>query len=270
MSATGPRYRAYDQDSVPLNPSSPFFFEHVSRYWWAATLAAGKDVLDCACGKGYGTYIMSRDARSALGIDLNKASLSIAKERFRRANLEYLEQNVLELGKLGRKFDVITAFEIIEHIPPETTGRFLDALGGALAPGGILLVSTPNHDVVLKSGVAVPEFHINNFKATELRRALGERFEKVEMLGQYPRKRGLLSLLFHFDYLNLRHVIGRRLRRASALPAAQAASAQPVADVEAAYFDHKPTEADTFMFSPYHWRQAGLNVAVCSRPRRRP
>ena len=30
-------YEAYENDSVPLDPSSPFFLDHVTRYWWAAS-----------------------------------------------------------------------------------------------------------------------------------------------------------------------------------------------------------------------------------------
>lgn len=270
-------YKEYEQDSVPLNPKSPFFFEHVSRYWWAARFAKGKDVLDCACGKGYGTYILSQKANTATGVDLNKRSLETARERFSRPNLQYLEQDVLELVKLGRKFDLVTAFEVIEHIPPHTTDHFLSALAGALNPGGLLLVSTPNHDVVLKSGVSVPDFHINNFRAVELRRALNRHFQDVTMLGQYQKKSGAIGLLFHVDYFNLRHAVGGAAKRLLGRHRAFAGKSlgvlddidvgQNLPDVDASYFDKRPSQLDSFEFSRGHWRQAGLTVAICAKPK---
>ena len=169
-------YQSYEDDSLHLDTSSPFYFDHVSRYWWAKDLVQGKSVLDCACGKGYGSYILSHGAKKVTGIDLNDRSLEVARRTFgNKENVNYKSCNVLELDSLQEKFDVIIAFEIIEHIPPETTSTFLEEFKKVLNPGGIVILSTPNHDVVLKSRSLVPDFHINNFRASELKKSLDTR-----------------------------------------------------------------------------------------------
>lgn len=258
-------YREHEHDSVALDPSSPFFLDHVSRYWWAASQASGKSVLDCACGKGYGSFILSQRALSVLGVDLNRASLEAARAAFVRPNLEFREQDATRLDQLGRRFEVITAFEMIEHLPTELTDAFLSSVARALEPGGIFLVSTPNHDVVLKSGSHVPEFHINNFRASELREALRKHFGKVEMLGQFRERRGLSGLIFDWDYFNLRHALGQGLKGLFVRPG-PGAPPDPVTNEKrslTSWYERPYPGVELYRFSPRHWRQAGLTVAAC-------
>lgn len=257
-------YRAYEEDSAPLDPASPFFLDHVSRYWWAAEQSSGKDVLDCACGKGYGSYIVASKAKTALGIDLNERSLELARRTFERPNLGYRSQDIFALAELGRSFDIVIAFEVIEHIDPKDTDRFLSGIRKVLRPGGALLLSTPNHDVVTKSGSFVPDFHINNFTPSELRKALLRTFDEVTMLGQFRARRGLARIAFDLDFWNLRHVLrpkGRILSDTDSATTASLPSART--SNNAGLFESPYPGVSKYRFSPRHWRQAGLTVAVC-------
>lgn len=256
-------YQAHVGDSLDLDPASPFFWPHVSRYWWASEQAKGARVLDCACGKGYGSYVLSHTAKEVVGVDLNDQSLAVARKEF--PDIPFVQQSIFQLGELGRRFDLIVAFEVIEHIRPEATDEFLQSLAAALAPGGQVLISTPNHEVVTKSGAAVPDFHINNFRARELRRALAAHFQGVEMLGQFRQRGRLNQFLFDHDYLNLRHMLPKR-RAAAETPTPAFTPAEPARDARP-FLDHYPEEAGVYRFSPGHWRQAGMTVARCRWPR---
>ncbi len=258
-------YQAFEFDSLDLDPNSPFFWDHVSRYWWASALVKGKSVLDCACGKGYGSYILSHGARAVHGIDLNERSLETARTAFRKSNLFFRSFDVLKIGEFDQPLDCVVAFEVIEHLPPETTDRFLAGIAAKLAPGGVLLLSTPNHDVVTKSGVSVPEFHINNFTARELKTRLDKHFGSVEMLGQFRRRPWAENLVFSLDLWNFRHLLRRPARTQSTQhsPAPQRGTLEEVSH----YLDSYPDQALEYRFSPKHWRQAGLTVAVCRRPK---
>lgn len=266
-------YKTYRGDSLDLDAQSPFFWDHVVRYWWAADQAHQLSVLDCATGKGYGAFIMSHTAKKVIGIDLNPHSIEVAKTSFSsQDNLTFKLQDILKLEELEEKFDLITAFEVIEHLPPELTDRFIASLANALKPNGKLLLSTPNHDVVMKSYVHLPSFHINNFQPNELKKALSKHFNHVEMLGQYKERYGIQKIIFNFDYLNLRHVIKNLFKPRPKHNPDHPDESEDSHDViqgqklRAESFSIKPTkEIQSYRFSAQHYRQAGLTVARCSR-----
>lgn len=267
-------YTAYKGDSLELNKGSSFFWDHVTRYWWAAKQAKNLEVLDCACGKGYGVFILSQNSQFVTGVDLNENSLKIAKKSFQEFNpeekVQFLKNDVFKLQELNKSFDLITAFEVIEHIPPERTDEFLVSLKNVLKPGGVLLISTPNHDVVLKSLVSVPGFHINNFKPTDLKNTLTRHFRHVEMLGQFKKRKFLNHILFSIDFLNLRHSLKNWFM--PSVPTAPNTSLEMGEEIDESPVEGSLLSANDFSkfpedqfnsyrFSSNHWRQAGLTIA---------
>lgn len=263
-------YQTYEFDSLDLNPDSPFFWDHLSRYWWVSNFLAGKTVLDCACGKGYGSYVLAQQAKFVYGIDLNENSLSLARENFgSRKNLSFSAFDVTKIDTFSQPLDAVVAFEVIEHIPPASTTDFLQGIRQKLGENGILYLSTPNHDVVEKSGVYVPDFHINNFRPHELHQTLSKHFQSVTMLGQFTPKPAWQQILFDFDYWNLRHRLPKKsiataqnFSSASPPPQKQTAKTTPGVQSWKHLLERYPAEAKAYRFSPKHWRQAGLTVAI--------
>lgn len=266
-------YRAYESDSLELNPSSPFFWDHLSRYWWVSSLVAGQTVLDCACGKGYGTYVLSQRAKFSYGIDLNPKSLEIAARNFGgKKNLSFSSWDVTKISSLPQPIDAVVAFEVIEHLPPKLTHDFLEGIQRKLSSHGTLYLSTPNHDVVLKSGMSVPDFHINNFRSKELKTLLEKYFRSVEMLGQFQARSPLQQVVFDFDYWNLRHLAkyGRLAKECllglgsknSSVLSETAQEDAPSPESWRHLLETYPQEAKNYRFSPRHWRQSGLTVAI--------
>ncbi|EQC51765.1 bifunctional 2-polyprenyl-6-hydroxyphenol methylase/3-demethylubiquinol 3-O-methyltransferase UbiG [Bacteriovorax sp. DB6_IX] len=268
-------YKSYEGDSLELNPKSPFFLDHVSRYWWASNRLKGKKVLDCASGKGYGSYILSKNASSVLGVDLNENSLELARAVFGHSeNLDFKKFNVMKLAEMDIKFDAITAFEVIEHLDPQETDEFLQSLGSALSESGELILSTPNHDVVLKSRSDIPSFHINNFRASELKKALEKHFDEVVMIGQYRRRGWLYNSIFGLDFFNLRHSLKNFFKAPSQtvevsddenMDRDEYMANNPL---DKTHFERPPQEFHEYSFSSSHWRQAGLTVCLCRRPKK--
>lgn len=281
---TAMEYRAYESDSLELNPSSPFFWDHLSRYWWVSSLVSGQTVLDCACGKGYGTYVLSHQAKFSYGIDLNQKSLEIAAKNFgKKENLSFSSWDVTKISSLPQPIDAVVAFEVIEHLPPPLTHNFLEGIQKKLSSHGTLYLSTPNHDVVLKSGMSVPEFHINNFRSYELKSLLEKYFRNVEMLGQFQPRSPFQQMVFDLDFWNLRHLTkyGRLAKEALVglgskdLGAKDSVSLSTAASVPDTHRTNAPSpeswrhllevypeEAKNYRFSPRHWRQSGLTVAI--------
>ncbi|MBC7396388.1 MAG: class I SAM-dependent methyltransferase, partial [Bdellovibrionales bacterium] len=256
-------YKIYPDDSVPLDQNSHFILDHLSRYQWSQQLVKGARVLDCACGKGYGSYLVSLCAKEVIRADLNDESLAIARTQFKRSNLTFEKVDVLKLTDTFAlaEFDVVIAFEIIEHIPVETTALFLSQISKILKPGGVLLLSTPNHDVVTKSKVQVPDFHINNFKPTELRAALSPSFREVTLIGQFRLRSFFNHLLFSADFFNVRHWLRGLFpaKRASSELNLPVAAVKPI---DSDFLDAFSKKDTGYRFTTRSWRQAGLTLAL--------
>ena len=120
-------YKDYQADSVQPTTDSLFFLDHISRYYYAQKLVGpGCDVLDVACGKGYGSAILSQSAKTVTGIDLNEKSLEIAANNYQAENTTFKKHDALQCSELNQQYDLITAFEVIEHIHPRAN-RFISS-----------------------------------------------------------------------------------------------------------------------------------------------
>ncbi len=145
--------------------------DHLARYRWACRFSEGRAVLDVGCGTGYGLSMLMENARSAVGVDKFDQSHPNAVVCDLR---EFLPQE---------KFELITCFELIEHI--EDAQDLLQRMRGWLVPGGTLLISTPNRQVTAPDGVVNNPFHVDEWtqeQFTAMLEKAGWRIE--EFLGQ--------------------------------------------------------------------------------------
>lgn len=85
---------------------------HVRRYEFAAERVSG-DVLDAACGCGYGSRMLMDAGCNVVGIDIDQKTIEYAKKNY--AGPEYIVCNVESDLTLGY-FDWVVSFETIEHI----------------------------------------------------------------------------------------------------------------------------------------------------------
>ncbi len=158
--------------------------EHRSRYAFARQFATGKRVLDAGCGTGYGAAELTSTAREVLGIDNAQEAIDYARGNFVHDNLRFESGSCDALPVANASFDLITAFEVIEHLPEWR--RFVREARRALAPEGVFLVSTPNKLYYGESRrEAGPNpFHVHEFEFAEFRDALAEVFPRLALLAQ--------------------------------------------------------------------------------------
>lgn len=163
---------------------------HYARYDFASDYVAGKDVLDIACGVGYGTAALARaGARSVEGVDIRSENIDYAREKYSAENLSFKCGDVTSYGETA-SYDVIVCFETIEHIPCFYAA--LENFRRILRNGGVLLVSSPNR--LLSSPRArwvtdPPEnkFHVREFTESELLlllEAVGFQVSQSDIFGQ--------------------------------------------------------------------------------------
>ncbi|HWX09975.1 MAG TPA: methyltransferase domain-containing protein, partial [Gaiellaceae bacterium] len=190
------------------------FAWHRARYAFALSYVDGKRVLDVGSGEGYGAALLAEHARDVVAVDYSPAAVEHARATYPRSNLAFRVFEATALPDDLASFDVVTCFEVIEHIVDAK--ELVRNLRGALRPGGILLLSTPNRlvDVAFErvSGRDAYEYHVNVLSPRELRGLVRPEFADVVLYGQSVRGGTLHSVLKAVDVLNLRHHLVRSSR----------------------------------------------------------
>ena len=139
-----------------------------TRYGWAAEQAAGKDVLEVACGAGLGLGWLAKRARRVEAGDIDQENCRIARETYRgQANIRVERMDALDLPFADGAFDVVLSFEALYYLPDVL--RFLAEARRVLRPGGRLLIATVNSEW---GGFHASPFHTRYWAAAELVAAL--------------------------------------------------------------------------------------------------
>ena len=102
---------------------------------------AGKTALDVGCGAGLLAEPLARLGANVTAIDPAAELIAAARDHAAGQGLE-IDYCVSAAENVAGTFDLITAMEVIEHTADPQ--QFLQDLARRLAPGGLLILSTPN------------------------------------------------------------------------------------------------------------------------------
>lgn len=104
----------------------------------------GGRVLDVGCGTGFLLENLAGRGYSGVGIDLSPESVALAQERLERIGAA--DRLQAQVGSAYEPpegpFDLIALTDVLEHL--EDPRACLRALRAQMAPGGLLVISTPN------------------------------------------------------------------------------------------------------------------------------
>src|SRR3954449_171399 len=162
---------------VPLE--NYWFRRHLAVYEWVADRCAGLDVVDMACGEGYGVDVLARRARRVTGVDANP-------EAHEHARLKYTRPGVRFVRELVEGYDepchAIVFLQTIEHVedPEALLRRFR-----RLAP--VVYVSTPNRLTLAPPGAEKSDnpWHLREYTPEQFRGLVGD----AEILGLFHARR---------------------------------------------------------------------------------
>ena len=154
----------------------PSDFELRSRYLLSAVVR-GERVLDVGCGAGEFSAELARAGARVVGVDVAPTALERAQTKHPDLDFRLVELD-RPLPLKDNSFEVVWAGEVIEHIAD--TARWLSELRRVLAPGGRLLLTTPDHGRVRLAIRGVEHFsdplgdHLHLYTRRSLRRLLEE------------------------------------------------------------------------------------------------
>jgi SAM-dependent methyltransferase len=161
------------------------WIEHWHRYHFASRWSAGRRVLDIACGEGYGSALLSRNAAHVTGVDVSLEAIEHARQAYGSArNVEFRSGSCTRIPLPDASVDLVVSFETIEHI--EEQQAFLDEVARVLTPDGVLLVSCPNKEEYTDKREFDNEFHVKELYREELDALLRSRFAHADWYGQRP------------------------------------------------------------------------------------
>jgi SAM-dependent methyltransferase len=166
--------------TLPDVPAENYWFRrHLAVYEWIADRCAGLDVVDMACGEGYGVEVLARRARRVTGVDANPEAHEHARLKYARPGVRFV-RDLIESH--SEPCDAVVFLQTIEHVrDPEAVLRHFKQMCDTV------YVSTPNLLTLAPPGAQKSDnpWHLREYRAKEFHALCAGVFERVELLGVF-------------------------------------------------------------------------------------
>jgi len=177
---------------VVLGPLSSYLFRAdprrisvvFARHKFCSKMLAGKkNVLEVGCADGTYTRILLQSIEAVHGVDYDPRFIEAARAHaeHERLNATYAVCNVLEdtIERASQRFDGAVALDVLQYIPLEREGTFLQHIVDTLSDDAICLFGQPNRTSEQYASRRGQNGHINLKSADELYATLETFFENV-------------------------------------------------------------------------------------------
>ncbi len=166
---------------IPGLTELSLYIPHVKRYLLAQSFARGKRVLDAGCGSGYGTKLLANVAQSVDAVDIDPEAVSFCQSTFANDRIDWSVADLRSFEPGEKAYDLVTSFEVIEHLTRDEIPAYLDRIRRSLNPDGVALISTPNR---LVAEQWQNPFHHAEMTLEEFRETLSAAFDVQAILGK--------------------------------------------------------------------------------------
>lgn len=182
MQSASPSTLANTGERLMTDNQTHTAIEHLHRYALAFELAAGLDVLDIACGEGYGSNLLAQCAGSVVGVDVAPEAIAHAAGKYRRENLRYVHGTATAVPLPNHAVDLVVSFETIEHLREHD--EMLLELRRVLRPGGRLIISSPDRRFYSEAPGYANPFHVRELSCEQFKSLLARFFAHSTLLRQ--------------------------------------------------------------------------------------
>lgn len=156
--------------------------KHLHRYAIALDLIKDKTVLDIASGEGYGSNLMSGEAKFVFGVDIDKAVVTLASQKYTQKNLKFIEGSTSAIPLEDHSIDVVVSFETLEH--HDEHNEMMTEIKRVLKPDGSLLISTPDKHYYSDLRNYKNEYHVKELYKQQFVDLLSKYFINHHLLSQ--------------------------------------------------------------------------------------
>ncbi len=163
-----------------------WYRRHLVVYEWIAARVGGLRVIDMACGEGYGSAVLARQAASVVGVDANPEAHEHARLRYRAANLRF-ERDLIE--RFSEPADAVVFLQTIEHV--EDPAPVLEHMRSLVGPRGFVYVSTPNVLTLAPAGAerSGNPWHVHEYRCDEFEALCRSHFGSLQLFGLFHARR---------------------------------------------------------------------------------
>lgn len=176
------------------------------NYRWACQFTEGKVVLDCACGSGYGTEILTEGSLQVVGADTDPAIIRYAQDHYQNERNRFEVFSATQIPYPDGYFDVVVSFDTIEHV--EGAEAMLREFRRVTKANGQIIISTPVNYYGRNQGEQglLDPTHVHEYSAYEWVHLLGQHFHRAEF---YTRDSSLnFRRVFPGDYAGVPYDVG--------------------------------------------------------------
>ena len=173
--------------TLPDVPEENYWFRrHLAVYEWIAARCGGLDVVDMACGEGYGTDVLAGRAARVTGVDANPEAHAHAEAKYAAPGVRFVRDLV---DRHSEPCDAVVFLQTIEHV--EAPEAVLAHFREMLRPGGTVYVSTPNVLTLAPDGAerSGNPWHVHEYRAEEFRALCERHFAEVCLLGLFHARK---------------------------------------------------------------------------------
>lgn len=134
----------------------------------------GRKVLEIGFGSGSLLAFLQERGAELSGTEISEQGRTLAAAR----GIALLDSALDQAGDLAGQFDIVAAFDVLEHLPSSQIRELLDKVGVLLRPGGIFIARFPNGASPFGRGLQHGDAtHINTLTASKIEQlALGKPF----------------------------------------------------------------------------------------------
>jgi 2-polyprenyl-3-methyl-5-hydroxy-6-metoxy-1,4-benzoquinol methylase len=173
--------------TLPDVPAENYWFSrHLAVYQWVARRCAGTDVVDMACGEGYGSAVLAEHAARVVGVDANPEAYEHARAKYASPRVRF-ERRLIDA--FDEPCDAVVFLQTIEHV--EDPAATLSHLLSLLRPGGVAYVSTPNVLTLAPPGAdrSGNPWHLREYRPHEFRELCERCASEVTLYGLHHARK---------------------------------------------------------------------------------